>query len=210
MDDAADRLAQQLDRSLNAPGNGGVFHALLTLLAEGKPVPKAAVARALGLFEPDIAPVLAEIPSLEFDEAGNIVGAGLSLRPTPHQFEIGGKHLYTWCALDTLILPVLLGRTAQVTSPCAATGLPVRLRVGPEKVHDLEPASAVVSLQLFEETWDVRNAFCRHSNFFASEGAAASWLRAHPDGWVLPVGQAHALARDLARRIENGVGPKCC
>jgi alkylmercury lyase len=206
----ADQLAQQLDRSLNPPGNGGVFHAVLTLLAEGKPVPKAAVARALGLSEPDTERVLAEIPSLEFDEAGNIVGAYLSLRPTPHQFEIGGKQLYTWCALDTLIFPLLLGRTARVISPCAATGLPVRLRVGPKKVGDLEPASAVVSLQLFEGTRDVRNAFCRHSNFFASEEAAASWLRAHPAGWVLPVGQAHALARDLARRIENGAGPKCC
>ncbi len=208
--DPADRLAHHLDRSLNASGNRGVFQALLTLLAEGKPVPKAAVARALGLLEPEVEPVLAEIPSLEFDEGRNIVGAGLSLRPTPHQFEIGGKHLYTWCALDTLIFPVLLGRTALVTSPCAATDLPVRLRVGPEKVRDLEPTSAVVSLQLFEETRDVRNAFCRHSNFFASEDSAAPWLRAHPDGWVLPVGQAHALARDLARRIENGAGPKCC
>jgi len=208
--DPADQLAQQLDRSLNAPGNGGVFHAILTLLAEGNPVPKAAVARALGLSEPDIAPVLAEIPSLEFDEAGHIVGAGLSLRPTPHQVEIGGRQLYTWCALDTLIFPVLLGRTARVISPCAATGFPVRLRVGPKKVRDLEAASAVVSLQLFEGNRDVRKAFCPHSNFFASEEAAASWLRAHPDGWVLPVGQAHPLALDVARRIENRPGPKCC
>ncbi len=208
--DAADRLAQQLDRSLNAPGNGGVFNAILTLLANGKPVAKVAIARALGLSEADAAQLLTQIPSAEFDEAGNLVGNGLSLRETPHQFEIGGKQLYTWCALDTLIFPVLLGRAARVTSPCAATGVAVRLLVAPNGVRDLEPKDAVVSLQLFEGTKDVRNAFCRHSNFFASEEAAGPWLREHPDGWVLPVALAQAYARGLARKLSDGVGPTCC
>ena len=195
---------------MNASGNGAVFHAILTLLSEGAPVPKAAIARALGRLEKDAAGLLAQIPSLEFDDAGDIVGAGLSLRPTAHSFEIGGKQLYTWCALDTLIFPAMLGRTARVTSPCAATGAPVRLVVGPEGIDELEPASAVVSLHLFEWTRDVRNAFCRDVNFFVSEDSAAEWLQTHPDGWVLPVAQAHSLARDLASQLANGVGPACC
>jgi len=53
---------------------------------------------------------------------------------------------------------------------------PVRLRVSPESIDELEPPSAVVSLRLFEGTRDVRNAFCRDVNFFASEDAAAAWL----------------------------------
>src|SRR5438128_10203248 len=124
---AANDLAQQLSSSLNAPGTSGVFRALLTLLAEGMPVRKGAVARALGRPEWDVVDLLAQIPSLEFDDAGDIVGAGLSLRPTMHLFEIGGRRLYTWCALDTLIFPAMLGRTARVTSPCAATGASVAL-----------------------------------------------------------------------------------
>jgi len=207
---AADRLAQQLGSSLNAPGNSAVFRAILTLLSEGAPVPKAAVARALGLPEKDASELVAEIPSLELDDAGEIVGAGLSLRPTAHLFEIGGKQLYTWCALDTLIFPAMLGRTARVSSPCAATGAPVRLVVGPEGISELEPASTVVSLHLFEETRDVRNAFCREVNFYVSEDSAAAWLHTHPEGWVLPVAQAHSLALDLAKQLADCVGPTCC
>ena len=207
--EATDRLAEQLDRSLNAAGSG-VFLAVLSLLAKGEPVPKAAVARALGVSEEDAAQVLAELPSAELDEAGNLVGPGLSLRPTRHRFEIDGKQLYTWCALDTLIFPVLLGRNARVTSPCAATGVAVHLLVEPRAIRDLEPAGAVVSLHGFEETRDVRNAFCRDVNFFASAEAAAPWLRAHPDGWLLPIAHAHAYARGLARKLADGVGPPCC
>lgn len=194
-----DRLAQQLKRSLNAPGNGGVFNVLLTLLAAGNPVPNAAIARALGVSEAEVARILTAIPSAECDEAGNLIGAGLSLRPTPHQFEIDGKRLYTWCALDTLMFPVLLGRTARVTSPCAATGVAVHLLAGLDAIQDLEPKEAVVSLQLFEETRDVRNAFCRQSNFFASADAAGAWQRASG---------RQGYARRAGRRVRAGAGAK--
>ena len=206
---AANNLAQQLGSSLNAPGTSGVFRVLLTLLAEGKPVPKGAVARALGRPERDVVDLLAQVPSLEFDDAGDLVGAGLSLRPTVHLFEVGGRRLYTWCALDTLIFPAMLGRTARVTSPCAATGAPVRLLVSADGIDELEPAGAVVSLHLFEGR-DVRNAFCRDVNFFVSEQTAAEWLHTHPGTWVLPVAQAHSLARDLARQLADGAASTCC
>ena len=75
MDNAAGQLARSLDRSLNARGDRRVFRVLLGLLAEGAPVPKAAVARALDVDEGDVASMLAEMPSIEFDDAGNIVGA---------------------------------------------------------------------------------------------------------------------------------------
>src|SRR5207245_2836301 len=127
----------------------------------------------------------------------------------PRLFEIGGRRLYTWCALDTLILPAMLGRAARVTSPCAATGASVRLLVSAEGIDELEPASAVLSLHLFEGR-DVRNAFCRDVNFFVSQNSTAGWLHTHPGAWVLPVAQAHSLARDLARQLADGGGPTCC
>lgn len=39
---------------------------------------------------------------------------GLSLNDHPHQFEVGGRELRTWCAWDTLFLPPMLGQTAYV------------------------------------------------------------------------------------------------
>lgn len=108
------------------------------------------------------------------------------------------------------MFPVLLGRTARVTSPCAATGVAVHLLAGPDAIQDLEPKEAVVSLQLFEGTRDVRNAFCRHSNFFASADAAGAWRREHPDGRVMPVALAGEYARVLARKLADGPGSPCC
>ena len=52
------------------------------------------------------------------------LGWELTLRPTPHGFNVDGKQLYTWCALDTLFFPAVIGRPARVESPCAATALP--------------------------------------------------------------------------------------
>jgi hypothetical protein len=37
----------------------------------------------------------------EYDAHGRVVfGSGLTLRPNPHRFEVDGRTLYTWCALD--------------------------------------------------------------------------------------------------------------
>lgn len=62
--------------------------------------------------------MLADLPDLETDVQGHIVGSGLTLRPTPHRFTIDGRQLYTWCALDTLIFPAVLGQVATVEAPC--------------------------------------------------------------------------------------------
>ena len=59
--------------------------------------------------------IQAVVPSsdVEVDQAGNIVGWGLSLVPTPHQFHLGESILSIWRALDALAFPALLGRTAE-------------------------------------------------------------------------------------------------
>jgi len=67
---------------------------------------------------------LASLPSIELDTQGRLIGMGITLNPTPHRFDVEGIHLYTWCALDTLIFPALIGRTANVTSPATAQERP--------------------------------------------------------------------------------------
>ncbi|MBB4517474.1 hypothetical protein GGD68_006277 [Paraburkholderia fungorum] len=77
---------------------------------------------------------LEQAASAKWDDDGNVVGYGLTLRETPHTFEVDGRLLYTWCAFDTLFFPALIDRTAHVVSRCAATGVPVSLTVTPEAI----------------------------------------------------------------------------
>ncbi|MFD4190510.1 organomercurial lyase MerB [Amycolatopsis thermoflava] len=212
-------VAEQIATRLSAAFNGGgaasaqpwLWRPLLTLLATGQPVTTDELAAATGRSAADIRQALAAMPDTEYDEHGRIVGAGLTQRPTPHHFEINGHQLYTWCALDTLIFPAVLGATARVESPCHATGTPVRLTVTPTGVHDLDPTSAVVSLVTPDDMNSVRAAFCNHVHFFANPDAADRWLAEHPGTSVLPVADAYQLGQPLTQHLLDGREPgQCC
>jgi alkylmercury lyase len=127
------------------------------------------------------------------------VGYGITLRPTPHHFDVDGQQLYTWCALDTLIFPAILDRPATVVSHCHTTGLPVRLTVEPDKISNTEPATAVVSLVTPDTCTSIRTAFCTQVHFFASPTPAQPWLDQHPDATVVPIADAVALAGPLTQ-----------
>src|SRR5712691_11753348 len=78
----------------------------------------------------------------ERDGDGNVVGiAGLSQNQHPHRFTVNGIRLGTWCAWDSLFLPVMLQQTALVSSPCPVTGEVIRLTITPEGVTSEHPAS---------------------------------------------------------------------
>lgn len=128
-------------------------------------------------------------------------GAKRSLRPTPHRFRLEDRTPFTWCALDSLMFPGLVGQTVQVESPCAATGRPVRVTVTPDGVTQVEPPEAVVSLVAPEASPDVRRVFCDSVNFFQSAEAAAGWLAEHPGATTLPVAEAYVLGRRLSESV---------
>lgn len=180
------------------PKGFGLFQALIPLLAEGQPVTPERIAAAWGRSREEIEAALRRIPSIEWDEAGNVVGAGLTLQPTPHRFVLKGHTLFTWCALDALMFPSLIGQTVHVESPCVSTGIPVRVTVTPEGVEQVEPPNAVVSLVAPEASPDIRRAFCDYVNFFSSDQAATDWLGRHPGAITLPVAEAYQLGRRLA------------
>lgn len=98
---------------------------LWRLLADGSPVrlPQLASVSHRSLGE-----IQAALPSLDvrLDQEGNILASGVPLVPTAHQFHLGEQVVYTWCALDTLLLPPLLDRTARVISTCPVTGKAIR------------------------------------------------------------------------------------
>lgn len=116
--DLVDRLATPEETGLDP----ALLVPLLRLLAAGDPVDVATLAASSGRTVEQVTAQLARVPDTEYDDQGRIVGQGLSLRPTPHQFTVDGHELYTWCALDTLIFPTILDRAARVESTSPASG----------------------------------------------------------------------------------------
>ena len=121
----------------------------------------------------------------EFDQDGNLVGvAGLSQNKHSHRFQVNGHILSTWCAWDTLFLPFLLKRSAEVESLCPTTNSKIFLTLSPHKVQSYKPASAVLSMVLpepnpegpksAEEIWKV---FCHYVFFFSSPEALTEWFK---------------------------------
>ena len=186
------------------------FLPLIRLLAGGHRVSREQLAAALERPVAEVTEVLRQFEDIVSDEDGRIVGAGLSLLPTPYRFKVNGHVLYTWCALDTLIFPVWLGRSAQVSSACPATGQPIHLRVSPERLEHFDPPSGVLSLLIADglaACCNIREAFCAYSQFFAERQAASTWLSKYPDAHLLPIEEAFTLGQKLARltmqRLQN-------
>ncbi len=187
------------------------FLPLTRLLANGNPVSREQLAMTLKRPVDEVTEALRQFEDVVFDEEGRVVSAGISLQPTPYQFEVNGHLLYTWCALDTLIFPAWTQRPAQVSSACPVTGIPIHLTVTPEGVEQLNPPTGVISLLIQEglaTCCNIREAFCAYSQFFASRAAASVWQASHPDGYVLPIEEAFSLGQKLARltmqRLQDG------
>lgn len=178
-----------------------VFVTILRELAAGRPVSPESLAEALDLSLERVNAVLSTEPGVEYNNEGSIVGYGLTLRETPHVFEVEGRRLHTWCALDTLIFPALIGKSAHVFSRCAHTGKPVSLMVTPEGLLDVAPTAAMVSLLRPDPSVGIRASFCCHVHFFASPSAASSWASMHPGVEALPVEAASRLGQAIAAQI---------
>jgi alkylmercury lyase len=209
-DTIASRLADALTATDTADARRWTWQPLLHLLARGEPVTADDLAAATGRPVDQVRAVPPALPSIERDHQGRVVGSGITLRPTPHQFEVDDRHLYTWCALDTLIFPAILGRTARVVSPCHTTGTPIRLTVEPTRLAAVDPPTTVVSIVTPNDMSDVRAAFCNEVHFFRSPQAAQPWLANHPEATVVPVGEAFDLGRRLTPAILAADGDACC
>jgi alkylmercury lyase len=142
----------------------------------------------------------------EYDESGHLVGRGLTLHPTVHQLLLEERPFSTWCAPDTLGVPVVLRHSARIRSTCPDTGASIEVTLTPEHLESLSPASAVVSFMQqrnrlkCKETSGIRQECCNHQLFFAFQEGAAPWAVSHADFIVLPVEEAFVGLRDFARR----------
>jgi alkylmercury lyase len=194
-------LVERLTMVNRSEGFADLFVVLLRELSKGAPVSPAALALALDWSVGRVIAALERAVSTEWDDDGNVVGYGLTLRETAHAFEIDGRRLYTWCAFDTLFFPALIDRTAHVVSRCAVTGVPVSLTITPTVMQDVAPAEAAVSLLLPQDTPDIRAAFCCHVHFFASVATGRTWAATHHGIEVVSVKDAFAVGRERAERL---------
>ena len=195
-------IAERLAPSKRPAGFADFFVTIVRELAKGSAVSREALAASLGWSPQRLAGLLGHACSAEYDDHGNIVGYGLTLRQTAHAFEVDGRRLYTWCALDTLIFPALLGKNAAVFSRCASTGAPIILSVALHEFRCVEPAGGVVmSLLLPEASRDIRRSFCCNVHFFVSARVSSSWRSKHPQLQIVGVEDAFRLGRDVAAQL---------
>ena len=173
----------------------------LDLLVRGKPAFPGEIAAASGRSLEEVRGALDRFPNAEWDEKGRVVGLGLTLQPTPHRLELKGHTLFAWCALDALLLPVLLGRPASIESPCRGTGSPVHIEMTPAGIEMVEPPSAVVSIVVARDLANLRRVSCNNTHFFSSSEAVSRWLERHPEVTILPAEEAFRLGRLIAESL---------
>ncbi len=176
-------------------------------LARGEPASTTSLAEEMKQLSSEIAELL-ERPNLKcltyLDTERNIIGfGGLAVRPMAHRLTLNGRTLYTWCAWDSLFVPLILNQEADVDSPAPGNGGRVRLTVAPDGVKRSEPQSAVMSFLLpTAETFraDALKAmasFCHYIFFFPDRERAAAWTSQHADTIVVSLSDAFELGRQM-------------
>ena len=179
-------------------------------LALAEPVRLESLAEALGAPVAEITALL-EDEQLKgwtfYDDSGSVIGfRGLAVREMPHRFEVDGRPLYTWCAIDSLFIPEMLGTPAKVESRDPHTGTAIKLTVTPDGVESVKPADAVMSL-LIADTEVVKTnptkvmaSFCHHIFYLDSPESGAAWAAQHGEGaFIVTLDEAFALGRRFNR-----------
>ena len=139
----------------------------------------------------------------ERDSSDSIVGIlGLSLNDHPHRFTVNGASLTTWCAEDALFLPAMLDQTATVESYSPVSREKIRLTLNPERVEEVSPADAVVSIVTLDPSKvDVSSMeaiygnFCEQIHFFASREEAERWAAGRENIDILSVEEGYELGK---------------
>jgi alkylmercury lyase len=220
MNDQHDARLNDMARQLQerflayAPAQRRLLVQIVRELAHGQPITSEQVDQriaALGLERDAARQFLRELT--ERDAEDRIVGAiGLSLEDHPHRLTLEGVSLSAWCAWDTLFLPTLLQQMATIASPSPMTHAMIRLRVSPERVEEVNPASAALSIVLVDPSRErmasveaIWNAFCQHVHFFAAREEAERWAIGREDITILTVDEGFELGRRVWSSVLVGI-----
>ena len=184
---------------------------IYNLLSEGDPVSIEEVANSLGMDIDNVKSITDEWAGIYYNEDGKIIGYwGLAVEKMGHRFKLGEKTLYTWCAWDTLFIPQIIGKTANVESRDPVTKETISLTVTPDSgISDIEPNDAVISFMIpntEEVRSDVIKSFCHYVHFFESRKSAEEWISQSDkkdEMLILSLEEAYSIA---LRRNEMQLG----
>jgi alkylmercury lyase len=176
--------------------------AICRRLATGAPLTRRELADALGLAPTRIASMLDGYPAtgIDFDANGAILAfSGLSLAKTAHEFVVAGRTLYTWCVLDALFLPEIIGQPAVLRTHCAASGERIEVHLEPKRLRSHRPEGVVMSIvgpdrQACRD--NLRGDFCQHVLLFRDAAAFAEWSKDRDDVAAVSLAEGHALGAE--------------
>ena len=168
-------------------------------LAEGQPISAAHHAQSANV-PPEITETLFEQGKAlggEWDAEGRLVGNILTLNPTQHHFRVNGKELYTWCSLDAMHLPGLLGKTAEVFSTDPVSSEQIQLTIPPDATPTYHPPGTVLSIMLTPgDRTGPQSPLCNQMLFFASRENAETWIQDHPQATIMAVEEVYQLVHE--------------
>jgi len=168
------------------------------LLADGEPVEQDRLAARAGLEPEYVSTLLSDLPGVYLDDEERVIGFwGLTIRPMTHRLLVDDRLLYAWCAWDTLFLPELIGKSAQVQSTCPTTGTPISLTVHDHELADIVPPNTVLSFLHRDQPFDADAiaTFCHYVHFFADLVAAEQWTSEHDGTFVISLADGTEIAR---------------
>jgi len=182
---------------------------LIRELAKGVPVAAARLSELSRESIEDVQEYLDQSSLVFQDDEKRVVGfSGLAIAKTQHRFRVGGKDLYTWCAWDTLFLPVLLDQTAEMITRCPQTGDAIQVGISPSGIESMDPQEAVMSLLNPDPdkiNEDVVKHFCHYVYFFKNRSAGEAWTGKTPGTFLVSLSDGFELGKRLA--AENfGIG----
>lgn len=173
--------------------------AVYRLLATGRAAGIQDIAGRTEIAPSQVEGTLRSWHGIHFNDSGAVVGYwGLTLARTRHRLRVDGRDLYTWCAWDTLFIPMLLGDEADVESECPVSGERISMRVGRDGLESVSHGGAVVSFvtpQQGKIEENVIRNFCHYVHFLASEAHGKRWRAEHPGTFLLSLAQAWELGR---------------
>ncbi len=170
------------------------------LLAAGEPVATGAIAGEVGVPAARVEAALESWPGVYRDDASRVAGFwGIGVAPLDPEYslQIDGQTSYAWCALDTLFIPPLVGKTVSVQATDPVNGQRVSLVVDVNGVREVAPPGAVVSMVIPDGPfgYDVIESFCHRVLFFASEESGRSWVAENAGTTLLTVQEAFEVGR---------------